>query len=73
MAARPGDALDNSWFLSAAAALAEHPHNIYEMIKNKNTSAEGIYEFNFFVNALPLSVVIDSRIPLTGKERPINA
>jgi hypothetical protein len=25
MAARPGNAVDNSWLLSAAAALAEHP------------------------------------------------
>jgi len=73
MAARPGNTVDNSWFLSAAAALAEHPENIHKMIKNKDTSKEGIYEFTFFINAMPLSVVIDNRLPLTGEELPINA
>jgi hypothetical protein len=73
MAALPGTTVDDSWLLSAAAALAEHPPNIHNMIKNKDTSNEGIYEFTFFMNAFPLSVIIDNRLPLTAQELPINA
>ena len=73
MAARPGTTVENSWLLSAAAALAEQPGNIHNMIKNKDTTKEGIYEFTFFINAFPLSVFIDNRLPLTAEELPINA
>ena len=73
MAAHPGKAVDNSWFLSAAAALAERPQNIHSIIKNKDTSKEGVYEFTFFINAMPLPAVVDNRLPLTAQELPINA
>lgn len=52
-------AIADNWLLAAAAALAEKPEWIKEVVINDAYPKEGIFEFSFNVKGEPVNIVID--------------
>ena len=66
--------LEDCWFMSAAAALAENPERIRKIFTNTKTSQEGIYQVTFWKRMKPVKVVVDDQIPLyPGRKVPMFA
>jgi len=57
--------IGNCWYIAAAAALAEYPERLDKVVENDNTINEaGIYAFNMYAVGVPITVVIDDKLPL---------
>ena len=60
----------NCWFLAAASALAEEPERLEEIFVNeddeatKGISHNGIYAFRMYALMMPITVIIDDRLPM---------
>lgn len=63
----------DDWVLAAAAALAEKPEYIRDVIVNDAYSKEGIFQFQFYVKGELIKVVIDDLLPVGAGGSPANA
>ena len=65
--------LNDNWLLASAAAIAENPERIRNIISNENYTKSGVFEFKFWIKAEPVSVVIDDLLPTNTKRELVNA
>jgi hypothetical protein len=56
--------LGDCWFLSAAAAVAEKPNRIKNVLVNDDYSEQGIFRFKFYIKGAWHFVNIDDRLPV---------
>lgn len=66
-------AAQDDWILASAAALAEKPELIRDVIVNDAYSNEGIFQFQFYVKGERVKVVIDDFLPVGAGGSPANA
>ena len=63
-------ACGDCWFLAAIAAIAEkNPDLIMKTFVTQEFNHQGFYQFDFFINGVPVRVHIDDALP-TPKNRP---
>jgi calpain-15 len=65
--------IDDSWFLGAAAALAEQPSRVQKLFRNSEYSKDGIFEVIFNLRDQHVHVSFDDRLPLGSNGELINA
>ena len=60
--------LGDCWVLSSIAAGAEKPERIWRMFDTKTYNPAGIYSIRFYELGVPISVVIDDYLPISGTQ-----
>jgi calpain-15 len=60
--------LGDCWVLSTIAAAAEKPARVWKMFDTKTYNAAGIYSLRFYELGVPISIVIDDYLPISGTQ-----
>jgi calpain-15 len=60
--------LGDCWVLSTIAAAAEKPVRVWRMFDTKTYNSAGIYSIRFYELGVPISVVIDDYLPISGTQ-----
>jgi calpain-15 len=60
--------LGDCWVLSTIAAAAEKPERVWRMFDTKTYNSAGIYSIRFYELGVPISVVIDDYLPISGTQ-----
>jgi hypothetical protein len=60
--------LGDCWVLSAIAACAEKPGRVWKMFDTKSYNTAGIYSIRFYEMGVPVSVIIDDSLPISGTQ-----
>lgn len=59
--------------MASAAAIAEIPERIKNIISNNNYSKSGVFEFKLWIKSEPVSMIIDDLLPINTKGELVNA
>jgi len=62
-------AIGNCWYIAAAAALAEFPDRLDEVVVNESLSPAGIYAFNMYAVGVPITTVMTTSCPFTKETK----
>ena len=60
--------MGDCWLLSSIAAMAEHPQRVWDLFETREYNAEGIYSIKMYDLGVPVSVVIDDYLPVSGDQ-----
>jgi len=58
--------LGDCWVLATIAAVAEKPELVWRLFDTKTYNPAGIYSIRLYELGIPLSVVIDDYLPISG-------
>jgi hypothetical protein len=60
--------LGDCWVLATIAAAAEKPERVWRMFDTKSYNPAGVYSIRLYELGVPLSVVIDDYLPISGTQ-----
>lgn len=60
--------LGDCWVLASIAAVAEKPERVSKLFDTKTYNSAGIYSLRFYELGVPISIVIDDYLPISGTQ-----